>query len=217
MDQSALRVLVVEDERLVADDECAVLTAAGYFALPPVTAARAAESAVETGRPDVVLVDIALDRGNDGLALGARLRSRFGVPIVIVSAHSDPSTLKRAAAIAPDGFVVKPFIPEQLVATVTAALSRTASNRNAAGPAPTNGERREDALDRRGANVRGLDLLTPRERDVLEALLTGRRIRGIAAARGLSTHTVRNHVKAILFKLEVHSQEELIALFADRV
>jgi DNA-binding CsgD family transcriptional regulator len=96
-------------------------------------------------------------------------------------------------------------------------MSRTVNGRNAAGTATPNGERREDALDRRGANVRGLDLLTPRERDVLEALLTGRRIRGIAAARGLSTHTVRNHVKAILFKLEVHSQEELIALFADRV
>jgi DNA-binding response OmpR family regulator len=91
MDQTAHRVLVVEDERLVADDECAVLTAAGYFALPPVTAARAAEAAVESGRPDVVLVDIALDRGNDGLALGARLRSRFGVP----SNLSSPSNSSR--------------------------------------------------------------------------------------------------------------------------
>jgi DNA-binding NarL/FixJ family response regulator len=198
----APRVLVIEDEHLVALDACRILSDAGFEALPPVTSADQAEEAVHRSKPDLVLLDVALD-GEDGLELGARLRARFNVKVVIVSAHSDRATVERAQPLDPHGFVVKPFHTAQLVATVTSAL--------AAKEAPPEVSSWADV------GVENYDLLTQRERHVLDRLLTGRRISGIAAEEGVSAHTVRNQVKSIMFKLDVHSQDELVALFTRRV
>ncbi|MBI4814742.1 MAG: DNA-binding response regulator [Deltaproteobacteria bacterium] len=190
-------VIVVEDEPWVAQDLCAILAAAGYKTFPPVTRGAEAESAIAESRPDLVLLDIALDHGLSGIEVAAHLRATLAVPIVFVSAHSDPDTIRRAVEVEPRGFVVKPFIPEQVVATVSAAIRQKPSVLNT-------------------KSAPGLSMLTKRERQVLEALLSGRRISGIAAMEGLSVHTIRNQVKSIMFKLDVHSQDELVTRFTAR-
>jgi DNA-binding NarL/FixJ family response regulator len=195
------RVLVIEDEAVVARDATTILADAGFDALPPLFLADDAEAFVALHKPDVVLLDIRLGHGVDGIELGARLRKRFDVPIVFVSAHSDSVTLARAGSLAHHGFVVKPFHPKQLVATVVAALSQADKAKDGAGAAPP------------PPKVPGVDRLTARESAVLDALLAGRRIAGIAADKGLSAHTVRNQVKSIMSKLGVHSQDQLVQLF----
>ena len=200
------RLLIIEDEVLVAEHMRDVLSRAGYVTAMPVTAARDAEQAVAAQQPDLVLVDIVLDRGQDGIALAARLRERYQVPVVFVSAHADRSTLERARRLHPSGFVVKPFLPQQLLAAVAAALG------------PTDDDRARGAVAAEEVNAAlpldlpAYDLLTPNETQVLDALVTGMRIRSIAVERGLSKHTVRNQVKSILFKLDVRSQEELVLM-----
>lgn len=221
------KVMVVEDEPIVAQDMCAVLREAGYAVPPPVTVARDAEAAVTQERPDLVLLDICLDRGHDGVSLGQTLRSRHGVNVVFVSAHSDAHTLGRVGVASPAGFVVKPFTATQLCATVACALGTPR-------PDPARAQRIEQTLQQinrllkevdvaaASAPLRppsvppGLEILTPREREVLDALLRGKRVRGIATSLHLSPHTVRNHMKSLFFKLDVHSQEELIERFAGR-
>lgn len=188
------RVLYVEDEPLLAQTACAALNRAGFTTLPPVHHSAEAVDAVVRGQPDVILLDIKLDREGDGIDLAARLRSVHPVPIVFVSGYSDRETVARALGQSPSGFVVKPFHPEQLVTAVHMALARGA-----------------DGIDT--SKLPGVELLTPREREILEALLTGRRISGIAEAADVSVHTVRNQVKSIMTKLGVHSQDELVARF----
>jgi DNA-binding NarL/FixJ family response regulator len=191
------RLLIVEDEVIVAEHMRAVLSRAGYLAPTPVTSASEAEAAVAAERPDLLLIDIALERGQDGISLAENLGSRYQVPVVFVSAHADRSTLARASRLQPSGFVVKPFLPQQLVAAVAAAL----------GGSPRGGGAGAKVGEADGP---AYDLLTPSETQVLDALVTGLRIRSIAAERGLSKHTIRNQVKSILFKLDVRSQEELV-------
>lgn len=224
---TARKVMVIEDEPIVARDMCAMLREAGYDVPPPVTVARDAEEAVARERPELVLLDICLDRGSDGISLGQTLQSRFDLAVVFVSAHSDAGTLVRAGSASPSGFVVKPFTATQLCASVACALGQPR-------PAPARAQKVEATLQQIHRLLRevelpatppppppgpqdalpGMDLLTPREREVLTALLRGRRVRGIATALHLSPHTVRNHVKSLLFKLGVHSQEELIERFS---
>lgn len=221
------KVMVVEDEPIVAQDMCAVLREAGYAVPPPVTVARDAEAAIARERPDLVLLDICLDRGHDGVSLAQSLQSRAGVNVVFVSAHSDAHTLGRVGAASPSGFVVKPFTATQLCATVACALGQPR-------PDPARAQRIEQTLVQINRLLKevdlgpaspppkplseppGMDILTPREREVLDALLRGKRVRGIATSLHLSPHTVRNHVKSLFFKLDVHSQEELIERFTGR-
>ena len=115
MGQIRQRVIFVEDEPVLAESVSATLNPAGFVALPPVTRAAEAESAVARGRPDVVLVDIRLDHGVDGIDLARRLHERFTVPVLFVSAYTDLETVQRAAGLHPSGFIVKPFHPEQLL------------------------------------------------------------------------------------------------------
>lgn len=222
---SARKVMVIEDEPIVAQDMCAVLRDAGYTVPAPVTAARDADAAVARERPDLVLLDICLDRGSDGVSLGQSLQSSHGVRVVFVSAHSDAHTLGRLSAAAPSGFVVKPFTATQLCASVACALGqpppdRARTLRVEQALLQINRLLQEVDLDPTATPTRplaipaGLEILTAREREVLEALLCGKRVRGIAASLHLSPHTVRNHVKSLFFKLDVHSQEELVERFS---
>ena len=206
MTPAAHRLLIIEDEVLVAEHMREVLSRAGYVTPTPVTAAREAEEAVADQHPDLVLVDIVLDRGQDGIALAARLRERFQIPVLFVSAYADRPTLERAGRLHPRGFVVKPFLPQQLLAAVATALGPIDDDRARVS------ERSQDARAALASDAPAYDLLTPNETQVLDALVTGMRIRSIAVERGLSKHTVRNQVKSILFKLDVRSQEELVLM-----
>ena len=117
----ATRILIVEDEALVAMDIEEMLRAAGFQVVGIVDTQAAAVT--EAGRlaPDLILMDITLREGNGieaARALGAR------VPIVFVSANADQSTLAAAHATRPAGFIRKPFGPDELVATVGAVVGR---------------------------------------------------------------------------------------------
>lgn len=209
MTTSAARVLVIDDDLQVARVVTKMLVASGYVPLAPVTRARDATHAVRAGRPDVVLLDVLLDGGADGITVGLDLRAIHEFALLVVSGQADPATLHRVGKLAPEGFVVKPFVASQLLASVATAL---AARRTTAARAVS--QERAGAVERASADEppAGVAALSPREREIAAALCAGRRVKGIAAERGLSEHTIRNQVKSILAKLSVHSQEELVLL-----
>lgn len=102
------RVLVVEDNWLVATETEAVLADAGYFVLGIAVTAAEAVSLCELHRPDFVLMDIRLRGRGDGIDAAIEIRDRFDIPSIFVSAHDDPHTLARAEAARPLGWIVKP-------------------------------------------------------------------------------------------------------------
>ena len=120
----ATRIMVVEDERIVARDLCRTLEAFGYRVAG---AARSAEEALAQAAdmaPDLVLMDIRIKGQADGVEAATQLKLRYGVPVVFLTASSDEGTLQRAMRSQPDGYVSKPFTSTVLHTAIEVALQR---------------------------------------------------------------------------------------------
>ncbi|MDB4994951.1 MAG: pdtaR 5, partial [Myxococcaceae bacterium] len=117
-------ILVVEDERIIANDIQQTLIALGYeVPLTVATGKRAIES-VTAARPDLVLMDISLGGTMDGVDAAREIRRRFSVPIVYHTSYSDEATLSRATKTGPYGYLLKPFSDRELRITIEVALSK---------------------------------------------------------------------------------------------
>src|SRR5262245_61749734 len=106
---SAHRILIVEDERLIAEDLRDRLERQGTTVVGVAASAAAAIRAAGELVPDLVLMDIRLEGERDGIEAAAAISSNFNIPVVYLSAHSDDATIERAKATAPYGFLLKPF------------------------------------------------------------------------------------------------------------
>ena len=118
----AKKILVVEDETIVAWDIQNILESFGYIVSAVVDSGQdAIQKAAETN-PDLVLMDIRLQGEMDGVEAAEQIRLRFNIPIVYVTAHADSKTLQRAKITEPFGYIVKPFQEKELNATIEMAL-----------------------------------------------------------------------------------------------
>ncbi len=121
---TATKVLVVEDESIVALDIQSRLMKLGY--LVPVIATsglEAIDKATET-QPDLVLMDIKLKGELDGIETVRQFQSKFDLPVVYLTAYADEATLQRAKITAPAGYLLKPFVERELQTTIEMALYR---------------------------------------------------------------------------------------------
>jgi PAS domain S-box-containing protein len=118
------RILVVEDEGIVALNLRRSLAGLGYEVIGVAATAADALELASTGRPDLVLMDIHI-RGNvDGIDAAVRLREQGGAPVVFLTAYADEGTVERARRAAPYGYLVKPFSAPELRTTIETALHR---------------------------------------------------------------------------------------------
>lgn len=117
------KVLVVEDEEIVAWDLQVCLQSLGYEVCLANSAAEAVDL-VKAFSPDVVLMDIKLDDSIDGIEAARRIQEHSEIPIVFLTAYADPATVARAAGVAPDGYIVKPFKDLELAAAVYLAIHK---------------------------------------------------------------------------------------------
>jgi PAS domain S-box-containing protein len=116
------RVLIVEDERVVATHVERSLSDAGYTVTGIAASAAEAASLVDDQRPDVALVDIRLRGKSEGFEIAERLRHERDVPVVYMTAHTDDDTLQRAAHTGAYGYVVKPFTIGEVKSALQVAL-----------------------------------------------------------------------------------------------
>lgn len=123
------RVLIVEDERLVAEDLRDTLTQQGYDVAGLVATGEKAIDKVAEVDPDVVLMDIHLAGEMDGISAAREIRSRHGTPVVYLTAFSNDQTLTRARETDAFGFVVKPFQDRAVIAAIEMALGKREKDR----------------------------------------------------------------------------------------
>lgn len=114
----SLRVLVVEDERIIALAMASMLRGMGHTVAACVARGEDALEAVRELSPDLVLLDIHLEGAMDGIAVALALRERGGPPVAFTSAYTDESTRKRALDLAPLAFLPKPVSPQDFRAVV---------------------------------------------------------------------------------------------------
>jgi PAS domain S-box-containing protein len=121
-DRLSDRILIVEDERITAEDLEEVLKDLGYEVTAVVSSGEEALHEAERNQPDLVLMDIRIRGDMDGTETARLLRERFDVPVVYLTAHADRDTLERAKHSQPLGYIVKPFHEAELHASVEMAL-----------------------------------------------------------------------------------------------
>jgi signal transduction histidine kinase len=124
-----IRVLVVEDERIVALHLKQQLTKLGYAVVAVVASGDQALQFLRQNHPDVVLMDINIEGNIDGIQTVAMMAPDDFTPVVYLTAYSEEATLQRAAATNPYGYLLKPFSERELHATLQMAIANSATNR----------------------------------------------------------------------------------------
>jgi DNA-binding NarL/FixJ family response regulator len=117
----APRILIVEDQALVALDLREYLTGMGMTVVGVVDSAAEAVDAAARERPDVVLMDIRLRGERDGVDAALDIQ-RLDVAVVFLTSHSDRATLERIRLSAPFGYLLKPIQDYELIATIDRAI-----------------------------------------------------------------------------------------------
>src|SRR5919112_453370 len=115
------RILIVEDERVVAEQLEQTLAANGYEIIGVVGSGEEAIAHGQESRPDLVVMDIVLSGKVDGISAAQKLQP-LGIPVVYLTAYSDRHLLERAQHTEPLGYVIKPAKSEELAAVIKLAL-----------------------------------------------------------------------------------------------
>ena len=115
-------ILIVEDEESIVQDMWEMLEQLGCQVVGVADSGEEALRKIAESSPDLVLMDIQLKGGMDGVETSDQIRRRFDIPVVYVSGAVDNKTLQRAKETAPLGFVVKPFRKKDLHSSIEVAL-----------------------------------------------------------------------------------------------
>jgi PAS domain S-box-containing protein len=116
------RILVVEDEGIIAEDIRMSLRDLGYDVFAVVATGEEAVRTAEASCPDLVLMDVVLQGDMDGIEAANRIRSSLGVPLIYLTAYADDKMLERAKITEPFGYLIKPFRDRELHSTIEMAL-----------------------------------------------------------------------------------------------
>ncbi|HEU4844504.1 MAG TPA: response regulator [Burkholderiaceae bacterium] len=192
-----LTVFIVDDDPAVRDALGLLLGVRGYR-----TAVFASgEAFLQAWRPDwagCLLIDIRMS-GMDGLALQQELAARgCQIPVIIATGHGDVGSARAAFKANAIDFLEKPFDDAKLVAAIEEGYAREQRHR---------GSQRQ-----RQHSAELLATLTPREREVLQLVVTGQHNRDIGPALGISVRTVEVHKARLMSKLGVDNVADLVRL-----
>jgi DNA-binding NarL/FixJ family response regulator len=140
-----------------------------------------------------------LGKGPDGIALAQKINQNWQLPFIFLTSYTDDTTLERAKATRPYGYISKPINFDSLKSTIKIALHNF---RNQSEP---------KALTIENVNQALISELTPREFELLKDIYEGKTNKQLTALHYISLSTVKTHVQRIYEKFDCHSRSELIA------
>lgn len=120
---SPVKILIVEDEAIIAEDLSEILVSLGYEVTGIAISAREALQLIEESVPDLILLDIRLKGGKDGIELAREIRDHYRLPFIFLTSHADHSTLERAKEVNPYGYLLKPFEEREIYAGIEMGLA----------------------------------------------------------------------------------------------
>lgn len=116
------RILVVEDEQIVAEDLKMTLEVLGYQVIGIVRSGEKAVEMAKTENPDLILMDIMLEGEMDGISAASQIRANRDIPVIYVTAFADSTLLERAKQTEPYGYIVKPFNEREVQSNIEIAI-----------------------------------------------------------------------------------------------
>jgi two-component system, cell cycle sensor histidine kinase and response regulator CckA len=123
------RILIVEDERIIAEDITRILRSFEYDIAGVVPSGEEALAAANALKPDLVLMDIMLSTEMSGVEAAYKIHDEFNIPITFLTAYADDGTISRATMADPFGYVLKPFEERELHATIQMAFYKDNLNK----------------------------------------------------------------------------------------
>lgn len=120
----AVRVLIVEDESIIAMTLRHTLADLGYEVIDTVSSGKAAIQAVSQGGIDLILMDINIDGNIDGIETASRIRQQHNIPVIYLTSYADDQTILRAEKTGSLGYILKPFKGREVRAAIQIAISK---------------------------------------------------------------------------------------------
>jgi two-component system cell cycle sensor histidine kinase/response regulator CckA len=121
---AAAKILIVEDEGLIAEGIESSLRKAGYHVAGTAGSGLEALEQIAGNKPDLILMDIHLQGAMDGIELAGRVKEKFDIPVIYLTAHCDLDTVRRANLTGPFAYLAKPVLPASLSPAIEVALER---------------------------------------------------------------------------------------------
>lgn len=193
-----IRVLIVEDNPLIAEDIAGYLDDIDYDVLGIAYDYEMAIQALEHQLPDAAILDINLEGKPDGIGIGKAIREKYHIPFIYLTSYADRDTLEQIKPTRPYGYIVKPFDEKDLLSALEIALYNHAQ------------QNIPRQLSLSGINGKINSPLTQKEFEILLELFEGRANRQIAGNQFLSVNTIKTHIRNIYDKLDVTSRPEML-------
>lgn len=195
------RVLIVDDDRTTTSVMKLYLEESGYRVSGIATNGREAIEKSRETKTDLVLMDIRLGHGMDGIDAAEVINKHLGLPVVFVTAYADKSVLARAKFTDPAGFINKPLRQKDLQTTLELATS------NSKKPVRKNNKKSSNSLEE---VLVSLYNLTPAEARVAAKLIEYPQLDIAAEALNISLSTAKTHLKRIYRKTNTNRQSVLV-------
>lgn len=177
------RIMVVEDENIVAQDIQSTLEGLGYDVTCVVSTGEDAIKMASEVNPDLILMDIMLKGNIDGVDAAEQIRNRFSLPVVYLTAYTDENTLKRAKITEPYAYILKPFEPRELHVNIEMAIYKHKMEEKVR----RHNEELEELVKKRTKKIQQLE----KQRSEIEKLAATGRIAAIIA------HEINNPIAGI--------------------
>ncbi|GAA5161719.1 response regulator transcription factor [Viridibacterium curvum] len=197
MSPHELTVFIVDDDPSVRDALSLLLAVRGYRTAV-FASAEGFLQAWKSSWTGCLLIDLRMP-GMDGLALQTHLNElECLLPIIVITGHGDASVARQAFKANAHDFFEKPIDDEALIAAINEAFARETKHRN--------------ALSERARSQQELGKLTPREREVMQHVVSGRHNREIAEKLDISVRTVEVHKTRLMSKLGISNVVDLVKI-----
>lgn len=196
-----IKVLIVEDETLVAEDIAANLRNINFEVAGIAYSSEKALDMLALRHPDAVLLDINIRGTKDGIELAEIINDKYKIPFIYLTSYSDKTTIERAKVTMPYGYIVKPFDERDLLTSLEMAVYRHAQvNKN-----------EPPKLEK--INTQLLTPITKKEYEIALDITQGLTNKQMVEKHFVSINTIKSHIKNLYVKLEVHHRTALIHKF----
>jgi DNA-binding NarL/FixJ family response regulator len=196
-----IRVLIVEDDPLIAEDIATALANIDYAVAGVAYDEEEALQVLDTVHPDIAILDINLNGGHEGIALAQLINQKYRLPFIYLTSYGDKATLELAKKTDPSGYLVKPFSEANLYASLHLAMHAYAQKNKANYP----------DLVLALINARLNNALSEREFEVLQLIYAGVTNQEIAQRLFVSVNTIKKHINNAYLKLDVANRGSAIA------